>query len=497
MDSVLVIDDDRSVREIVKSSLSNLQLYQVYDAATAEEGLELYRNLQPAVVLLDLHLPTVHGFELFRKLVAVDSRTPVIFITADGSSEVVIQAMRMGAFDYLKKPLQVDNLKRMVASAAAARKAADQPVALTAGDPNSTEYFIGGSPSMVEVFKAIGRVANQQLPVLIRGESGTGKELVARALVDFGKRSDKPFVSINCAAIPDALLESELFGHEKGSFTGADRRRIGRFEQCDGGTIFLDEIGDMSLLIQGKVLRLIQEQAFERVGGSEVIRTNVRIIAATHKPLEEMVASGEFRQDLLFRLNGYTIQIPPLRDRMDDLPRLIEFFLSRAKTEMDRPDLTGLSQDALESLASHSWPGNVRELQSVVRQALLNCVGTVITSDCLPESLLFPVTSTLSNSIGTLPNSATSSPDILEIQQETKFSLDRLIQDRFNAGSNNIYAEVISEVERLLLTKILNLTDGNQSRASEVLGITRGKIRDRIASFGIKLDTTVSVEDSN
>ena len=182
---------------------------------------------------------------------------------------------------------------------------------------------------------------------------------------------------------------------------------------------------------------------------------------------------------------------------MDDLPRLIEFFLSRAKTEMDRPDLTGLSQDALESLASHSWPGNVRELQSVVRQALLNCVGTVITSDCLPESLLFPVTSTLSNSIGTLPNSATSSPDILEIQQETKFSLDRLIQDRFNAGSNNIYAEVISEVERLLLTKILNLTDGNQSRASEVLGITRGKIRDRIASFGIKLDTTVSVEDSN
>ena len=184
MDSVLVIDDDRSVREIVKSSLSNLQLYQVYDAATAEEGLELYRKLQPAVVLLDLHLPTVHGFELFRKLVAVDSRTPVIFITADGSSEVVIQAMRMGAFDYLKKPLQVDNLKRMVASAAAARKAADQPVALTAGDPNSTEYFIGGSPSMVEVFKAIGRVANQQLPVLIRGESGTGKELVARALVD-------------------------------------------------------------------------------------------------------------------------------------------------------------------------------------------------------------------------------------------------------------------------------------------------------------------------
>ncbi|MFO0939963.1 MAG: sigma-54 dependent transcriptional regulator [Pirellulales bacterium] len=493
MNRILAIDDDRSVREIVKSALGSVG-YDVHLAESAEEGLDLFPQLQPQVVLLDLHLPTLHGFELFRKLIAKDSRTPVIFITADSSSEVVIKAMRMGAFDYLKKPLNVSSLKRMVASAVAARRAADQPVALTVGDLESQEYFVGGSPAMMEVFKAIGRVANQQVPVLIRGESGTGKELVARALVDHGKRSEKPFMSINCAAIPDALLESELFGHEKGAFTGADRRRIGRFEQCDGGTIFLDEIGDMSPIVQGKVLRLIQEQVFERVGGTDVIRTNVRIVAATHQPLEEMVDEGKFRQDLLFRLNGYTINLPPLRNRMDDVPLLIELFLRRAKVEMDRQELTGLSKDALEALTGYNWPGNVRELQSVVRQALLNCVGAVITRECLPESVLCATTEVVSSVESSNP-SKVPSPQLVSARPESDFSLHALILERFNSGSKNVYSEVIAEVERLLFTKILQLTDGNQSRASEVLGITRGKIRDRIAAFGIKLDTTISVED--
>ncbi len=491
---VLAIDDDRSVREIIRATLERVGTYEVHVAGSAEEGLEQFRRLIPSVVLLDLHLPTLHGFELFRRLTAVESRTPVIFITADSSSEVVIQAMRMGAFDYLKKPLNVNSLKRMVASAAAARRAADQPVALTIGESRAEEVFVGSSPAMVEVFKAIGRVADQQVPVLIRGESGTGKELVARALVDHGKRAEKPFSSINCAAIPDALLESELFGHEKGAFTGADRKRIGRFEQCDQGTIFLDEIGDMAPLVQGKVLRLIQEQAFERVGGTEVIRTNVRIIAATHQPLEEMVAEGRFRQDLLFRLNGYTIQLPSLRERMDDLPLLIEFFLQRAKSEMERLDLTGLSKDALDVLSAHTWPGNVRELQSVLRQAVLNCVGSVITRECLPESLLSPGGSSSDRA----PIESTSDNESMlrvATSSQASFSIEGLIRERFEAGSKDIYAEVIAEVERLLLTKILQLTEGNQSRASEVLGITRGKIRDRIAAFGIKLDTKVSFDD--
>ncbi len=240
---------------------------------------------------------------------------------------------------------------------------------------------------MLSVFKAIGRVANQRIPVLIRGESGTGKELVARALVDNGNRADKPFMSINCAAIPEALLESELFGHERGAFTGADKRRIGRFEQCHGGTIFLDEIGDMSPLIQGKVLRLLQEQTFERVGSNEQIQTDVRIIAATHRPLEEMVKNGEFRQDLLYRLNSYTIQLPPLRERRDDIPALLEYFLRRAKADMGRTQLTGISKDALDLLLAYDWPGNIRELQSVVRQSLLNTTGPVVLRESLPESL--------------------------------------------------------------------------------------------------------------
>ncbi len=498
MARILLIDDDRSVRALVENALSRFDTYEISFADSGARGIELFNEVTPDVVLLDLHLPESHGFELYRKLQALDSRALVIFITADCASEVVIQAMRLGAFDYLKKPLEVDRLRRMVASAVAARKAADSPVALSVGNAETNEYFIGTSPPMVEVFKSIGRVANHRLPVLIRGQSGSGKELVARALVDNGNRAKKPFVSINCAAIPDALLESELFGHEKGAFTGADRKRVGRFEQCDGGTIFLDEIGDMSGLVQGKVLRLLQDQAFERVGGTDVIRTDVRIIAASHQPLEDMVAKGTFRQDLLYRLNGFTITLPPLVERRDDIPHLIEYFLRRAKLEMGRSDLTGLAEDALNALLDYHWPGNVRELQSTVRQALLNCVGTVITQDCLPELVTQTGRLTATNlAEAELPVGQTSSTNVSDSNLATindEYSLESMIQERFASGSTNLYAEVIAEVERIMLTRILTLTDGNQSRASEVLGITRGKIRDRIAAFGIKLDTSVSID---
>ncbi len=502
MVKILLIDDERSVHAVVQNALGNSQHYHLSVADNGKRGIELFKERQPDVVLLDLHLPESHGFDLFRKLVAIESQVLVIFITADGSSDVVIQAMRMGAFDYLKKPLEIERLRRMVASAVAAKKASHAPVALSVGSSESDECFIGTSPSMVEVFKSIGRVAAQRLPVLIRGESGSGKELVARALVDNGNRANKPFMSINCAAIPDALLESELFGHEKGSFTGADRRRIGRFEKCDGGTIFLDEIGDMSSLIQGKVLRLLQEQAFERVGGTDVIRTDVRIIAATHLPLEELVREGKFRQDLLYRLNGYTIQLPTLRERKEDIPGLIEYFLHRGKQEMERPELSGLAEDALNALMDHHWPGNVRELQSVIRHAILNCVGTVITRSSLPES--FDPSSIQSESngrsvVGTMQSQSTpdhSAEFGLSSQADSSghFSIESMVRERLESGSTDIYAEVIAEVERIMLKEILILTDGNQSRASEVLGITRGKIRDRIAAFRIKLDTAISIE---
>ena len=383
---VLVIDDDRSVRHIVKHALEGYHGFQVLTAADGSAGLELLEQEQPAVALLDVFLPEYNGLELFRKIRLLDNKLPVIFITGDTSSETAIEAMRAGAFDYLSKPLNIEQLRHLTLSAAKARRQMDQPVALPVGEgDDGGERFVGKTKAMIEVYKDIGRVAAENVTVLIRGESGCGKELVARALVHHSNRCDKPFVAVNCAAIPDQLLESELFGHEKGAFTGAERRRIGRFEQCDGGTIFLDEIGDMSPIIQGKVLRVLQDQRFERVGGNELITTDVRIIAATNRPLEQMVANDEFREDLLYRLNGFTIPLPPLRERRDDIPLLLEYFLRRAKSEMNRPKLSGISPQALELLMNYSWPGNIRQLQSVVRQSVLHTTGTVIDADNLPS----------------------------------------------------------------------------------------------------------------
>ena len=379
MTKILIIDDDRTVRHIVATGLNGYAGISVVTAADGDAALEHVNSEKPSVVLLDIYLPNHNGLELFRKIRAIDRKLPVIFITGDTSSETAIQAMRAGAFDYLSKPLDIGQIKSLVLSAINARRMMDEPVAFLVGDGESGgERFIGKSKSMIEVYKSIGRVAAENVAVLIRGESGCGKELVARALVQHSDRLDKPFVAVNCAAIPDQLLESELFGHEKGAFTGAERRRLGRFEQCDGGTIFLDEIGDMSTIIQGKVLRLLQEQKFERVGGNEVVSTNVRVIAATNRPLEAMVADHLFREDLLYRLNGFTIDLPPLRERTEDIPLLLEYFLRRAKTDMGKKDIRGISPAAYDVLLHYDWPGNVRQLQSAIRHSMINTTGTVI-----------------------------------------------------------------------------------------------------------------------
>ncbi|QDV27439.1 sigma-54-dependent transcriptional regulator [Aureliella helgolandensis] len=386
MTTVLVIDDDRSSRHLIKSGLNGHLGLQVVEAADGDAGLALLEETRPSVVLLDVYLPNHNGLELFRKIKAIDHKVPIIFITGDTSSETAIEAMRSGAFDYLSKPLHIDQLRNLTQSAVRERQLMDEPVALSVGDADSGgERFIGSSKPMIEIYKQIGRVTSQSVTVLIRGASGCGKELVARAIVQHGDRGTAPFIAVNCAAIPDNLLESELFGHEKGAFTGAEKRRLGRFEQCDGGTIFLDEIGDMSPIIQGKVLRLLQEQKFERVGGTELITTNVRIIAATNRPLEQMVEQGEFREDLLYRLNGFTISLPNLTERREDIPLLLEYFLRRAKADMNRPEMVGIAPAALDLLCKYEWPGNIRQLQSVVRQSLLNTTGTVIGPENLPD----------------------------------------------------------------------------------------------------------------
>lgn len=512
MAKILVIDDDRSIRHIVKAGLSVNPEFQVLTAVDGTSGLKMVRDESPDVALLDIFLPEYNGLELFRKIRALDTKLPVIFITGDTTSETAIEAMRAGAFDYLSKPLNIEQLRNLTASAAEARRLMDQPVALPVGDiPEDGERFVGKAKAMLEVFKSIGRVSAQNVTVLVRGESGAGKELVARALVNHSDRRDKPFVAVNCAAIPDQLLESELFGHDKGAFTGAEKRRIGRFEQCDGGTIFLDEVGDMSSVTQGKVLRLLQEQRFERVGGNELVVTDVRIIAATNRPLEEMVKKGQFRDDLLYRLNGFTIQIPPLRDRREDIPPLLEYFLRRAKSEMRRPELTGISPEALQLLVDYEWPGNVRQLQSVVRQSLLHTTGTVIGPRNLPNFVrkqsaephqpdAAPTSSTIAEtSVATyddslpIPTPATPVSCLISTASEDSFDLDSYISQRIAAGSQQLYQEVLEQVERRLFAKVLGETGGNQSRTAEILGITRGKVRDRIAAFGISMDRTISL----
>ncbi len=482
---VLVIDDDRTIRHMVSRSLDQIGC-EVIEAEESQKGLAVVLDKSPDVVLLDIMLPKISGLDVFQRIREIDRKIPVIFITAGTDSATAIKAMQLGAFDYVTKPLDLPKLNILVQSAIRSRRLMNVPVAVEALESVEMQgdLFVGSSPQMMEVFKQVGRVATQDVTVLIRGESGSGKELVARAIYQYSNRSNEPFMAVNCAAIPDQLLESELFGHEKGSFTGADKRRIGKFEQCNGGTLFLDEIGDMTPLVQGKVLRLLQEQHFERVGGNETITTNVRIVTATNRDLEQMVEDGEYRGDLYYRLNGITINLPPLRDRGEDLVKLIEYFFSKVRIELGKHEVIGISPDALAIYRKHTWPGNVRELQSVIRQSLLNTTGTVIVPDSIPDELLDDEPVTVNS---------TSTP---EEENVNHVNMERFIKKRLQEASTNLYAEALEVMEKLLLTQVLQHTEGNQTRASEILGITRGKIRDRIQSFGIKFDKNVHVDDN-
>ena len=387
MPGLLVIDDDRSVVHFIRAACKELEL-TVHAAEDGEEGLAMLKRHQPDAILLDVMLPGMTGLELFQKVRRLDERIPVIVITAGGESDAAIEAMKLGALDFLLKPLDVERVRHLVKQALEIRRLMETPWSCPHHSPRVlTHQLIGRSPAMMEVYKAVGRVAPQNVAVLIRGESGTGKEVIARAIYLHSDRRSQPFLAVNCAALPDALLESELFGHEKGSFTGADHRRIGKFEQCNGGTIFLDEVGDMAPLVQAKLLRLLQEQRFERVGGNETIQTNVRIITATNRDLEIMTEEGTFRPDLYYRFNGFTIKLPPLRDRGNDLLLLIDNFLAQFSRELGKP-LQRVSPDALKILTEYTWPGNVREMQSVLKKALLNMTGPILLSEFLPEEIL-------------------------------------------------------------------------------------------------------------
>src|SRR3954471_6731765 len=471
MATILVIDDESSILHAFRRAFGDPE-DTLQTASEGSEGLELVARCRPDVVVLDLNLPDMSGLDVFHRIRTFDARIPVIFITGHGTTETAIEAMKQGAFDYLLKPLDVARVRELVERAAEISRLMRIPamVADEAQARGPDDVLIGRSPAMQEVYKAIGLVAPQDLAVLILGESGTGKELVARAVYQHSRRAAGPFLAINCAAIPENLLESELFGHEKGAFTGADRRRIGKFEQCSGGTLFLDEIGDMTSLTQAKILRVLQEQKFERVGGNETIHADVRVIAATYRDLEQMVTAGEFRGDLYYRLAIVTITLPPLRERAEDLPLLIDHFLGRFNPEMGK-EVAQVAPEALELLRRHSWPGNIRELQSVLKQALLRAKGPVLVTDFLPASVRGE-----EEPAGTSP---------------APFDWEAFLDDRLDAGSQDLYAESLAVMERSLLTRVLRHTGGNQVQAAKLLGITRGSPLPQIRTPGIQIARSV------
>jgi DNA-binding NtrC family response regulator len=350
-------------------------------------------------------------------------------------------------------------------------------VAETAADSDVDGAIVGACPAMREVYKGIGRVASQHVPVLITGESGTGKELVARAIYQHSRRAAAPFLALNCAAIPENLLESELFGHEKGAFTGADRRRIGKFEQCSGGTIFLDEVGDMPLALQAKVMRLLQQQAFERLGGNETLRTDVRLIAATHRDLKVWSADGKFRPDLYYRLSVFSLHLPPLREREDDLPMLVQHYLRRFSRDLGR-DVREIAPEALERLRSYAWPGNIRELQSVLKQALLRASGTLLVSAFLPEL-----------------DASTELPTSRSLREGDNPGLEAFIAQRLRFDTQDLYAQAQRELDRILLPRVMDYSLGSQRQAARVLGIAPKTLRQKLRELGLNIPQPADADD--
>jgi two-component system nitrogen regulation response regulator GlnG len=476
--SVLIIDDEQNIRYSFRRAFEGDGL-RVLTARTAIEGLEQVRAHHPDVVVLDLQLPDRSGLDLFQELHAQDPRRPVIFITAHGTTDTAIEAMKGGAFDYQVKPIDLDRFSQVLHRALEAARLMQVPAVLPAEDQG--DRIVGRSPVIQEMCKAIGRIAPQDVNVLIRGESGTGKELVARALYQHSARSDRPFLAINCAAIPETLLESELFGHEEGAFTGAVRRRIGKFEQVSNGTLFLDEIGDMATGLQAKILRVLQDNQFQRLGSNQTVRTQVRVLAATNQNLEQMVDQGRFRKDLYYRLNVVALQVPPLRERSGDVAELAHYFLFRFNRELNL-DLRGFAPETLDLFEAYGWPGNVRELQSTIKQAMLTATGHLLLPEFLPEQLVRGA------------EVAAQGAAFAEDRQASTLYLETFLEDLLKSGHKNVYGQVIHAVERVLFTRVLKHTGGHQTQASEVLGLNRATLRHKLRSLGLAIDRIVTDE---
>jgi len=472
---ILLIEDDASIVGGLKKELQ-VEGYEVAVAERGDDGLAQAKEQPFDVVITDLKMPGLSGLELVEQLHAAKPKLPIIVVTAFGTTETAIEATKLGAYDYLLKPFDMAELLDLVAKSVACNRLMSEPVEMGQARSNRSA-IIGNSRVMQAVYKEIGRVAATAVTVLIRGETGTGKELVARAIYQHSSRAAQPFIAVNCAAIPETLLESELFGHDRGAFTGAHARRIGRFEQANHGTLFLDEIGDLSLSTQVKLLRVLQEKYIQRVGGNEKISVDVRVLAATHRDLETALKENEasrtfrFREDLFYRLSGVTITLPPLSQRPEDIPDLVKYFMQRSGAELG-VDAPSIQPEAIAFLQNQVWPGNVRELENVVRQALLLARNYPIDLEHVQEAY-----------------ARTRKSVLVSDQTIAGYFSELLAKAQRGEGpsgrAQGVHAKMIEEMERELFARAIQLAQGNQAKAARWLGVTRTTMREKLIHFGL------------
>nr|MBN2276302.1 sigma-54-dependent Fis family transcriptional regulator [candidate division Zixibacteria bacterium] len=474
MKNILIVDDDAEVSK----SLANLfdperfHFYFLGDGRQSIDFLKSHGDID--AVLLDVNLPGMSGLDILKQVKLNDIRIPIIMISGFISTENAMEAMREGAYEYLTKPFEIQKLIDNVNKACGQKKNRSKTIRpLGESEPYDVDEIVGKSPEIVEIAKLIGQVAKSDAAVLIFGESGTGKELIARAIHRSSHRRSKPFLSVNCAALAETLLESELFGHEKGAFTGAYFKRLGKFEQANQGTIFLDEIADMSMLTQSKLLRALQEKKFERVGGNETIEVDVRVVAATNKSLVQCMKEGSFRVDLFYRLKVASIFIPPLRERKDDIPLLADHFVNRFSGQLGK-DIRGVSQKALTMLMKYPWPGNVRELENNIHTACVMTKSDILQPDDFP--IFSEIESRVEIDLDNLQD------DYIEVFRKI---IDPVLPKLINNSQGKIYYFLESALERALISSCLKHFGSNQVRTSEMLGISRNTLRDRMAKYNI------------
>ena len=477
--TILIVDDDAQLRQSFARLLTQ-EGYRIRTAATGEAGVVAAKTEPPDLVIMDVRLPGMDGLEAFTAIHQHEPRLPVIIMTAFAATDVAIKATRLGAFDFVVKPFEIPEMLNLIKQALEAGRFMRSRVELDrdpAAGAEDSDAIIGRSRPMQEIYKAIGRVAPTGATVLIRGESGTGKELAARALYQHSLRAEMPFVVINCVAIPETLLESELFGYEKGAFTGAQHRRVGKIEQANSGTIFLDEIGDMPQSIQAKVLRLLQEKSIERLGGREVIPVDVRIIAATNRNLEQSLADGRFREDLYYRLNVVTLWLPQLRERREDIPLLADYFLNRhaRRLNLNNP---GISPPAQKILADYPWPGNVRELANLLENALIFSRGRPINTEAVMSLL------------STAPAATEAGGE----EAMRQFLRQMLLGDHDRRDGQGVFGAAMDKVSGLLIAEALTITGGNRTKAAEILGLSRPTLLAKMDKLKLRTETSVKSE---